>query len=705
MKKFMYIINVLLICVFTILFTGCNEGLANYTLHFSAESIELNLGEENTYVVTIGNYDKQADIKLHFDFDKNIAEIDKEKIEDLGDGRFRVTVKTLMSGSTTLTITLLLNNKKLSIPVNVYESIESFSIKNDYTTMYVLRGETLTFNSDMFTFIPQTTRQKDLIFSVSAVELENNQLTTDLNTASLVKVNAKSAYNESLSVDFEVHVLNKIEMSELEDVVLKDGETDLTPIGVDPDNLDGSVIEIIANKKDGYIKELELVYDPNYDYDVLSQNGNIYIQTSASIYHENSKYIQIQYTDIAKQLKDVLIIRISHKNFDGYYIDLKYQVEIKLVPKNLKLNGEAEMLYVNMFDNSTIDDKIDILMSIDPLRSTYSKIRLEFFGVTTDPATGDEIISSIGYDIVKEYLCLMHNGIEITSLELSDITRPLSVYGRKVLAGLYDYIRVRIVCESPLLNTPISNYINMSIFKSATDFFVDEKYTNSTIYIKNGDEKEFDGLVVVDSDAYIGKIVAMPDYLSTGFVDVTQVKENEKTLKIKALKPGTANYTLILSNGLSTKIKIIVKEELDVNNFMLYVSSNTQQGIAEVEYKNIGTPQNPVQTLAAIAIRGDNVEFDVSYTILPKNVDTDMYSYKLDTPDKANIRIDNNRIIRTLRTSEETSSVIVELYVRNIYDFMLSELEEVGGGRYSFTIDCFEPITSFRLQGDRKSVR
>ena len=42
--------------------------------------------------------------------------------------------------------------------------------------------------------------------------------------------------------------------------------------------------------------------------------------------YENSKYIQIQYTDIAKQLKDVLIIRISHKNFDGYYIDLKYFV-------------------------------------------------------------------------------------------------------------------------------------------------------------------------------------------------------------------------------------------------------------------------------------------------------------------------------------------------------------------------------------------
>lgn len=699
MKKLIYTFSIIFICVFTILFTGCDESFTDFTLHFSTESIELNLGEESTYVITIGNY-KETEIKFNFDFDKNIAEIDKDSIEDLGKGKFRITVNTLMSGSTTLTITLLQNNKTLNIPVNVYESIKGLSIKPDYASLYVLRGESLTFNSDMFIFSPPTTLQKDLIFSVNAVELENNQLITDETTPDLVTVNAKSIHNENLSVDFEVNVLDRIDLAELEGVYLKMNEEILQPIGVD-ENGDpiGDVIEIIANDKDEYIKQLEFIYDIGFDYDILSENGNIYIQTSSSAHFENSKYIDIQYTDSTRQLFDTLIIRISHKHFDSYYVELKYYVEIKLIPKALKLNGETQTLYVNMFDGSNIDDKIDILMSVEPLKATYSKVRLEFYGVKNQEG-GGETADPIDYTRVKNYVCIMYNGLEITDMEIEDITHPISVYGRATMGETYDYIRVKVICESPLLNQPISNYINMSIYKAATDFYIDDtKYENSTLYVKNGTQVEFSDFVIIEPDAYIGKISAIPDYLSAGYVEITQTEENSKTIIIRALKPGQATYTLILSNGISTKIKIIVKEELDLDNFMLYVSSNAQQGIAEVEYKEVGK----TNSLSYVAIRGDNVEFDISYTILPKNIDTDMYSYTLESTDRTLIRIDNNRIIRTLKTAEYPCRVKVTLKYIVIEDFKKVEKDVADLGsnayNYDFQIECFEPISSFRLLG------
>ena len=72
MKKFIYLFSVFIIAFCAFMISGCEENYENFILHFSNESIELEIGEEKDYIIKIDNY-KKLNFNFTFYFEKEIA--------------------------------------------------------------------------------------------------------------------------------------------------------------------------------------------------------------------------------------------------------------------------------------------------------------------------------------------------------------------------------------------------------------------------------------------------------------------------------------------------------------------------------------------------------------------------------------------------------------------------------------------------------
>ncbi len=684
MKKFLVIINIFILTLCAITLTACGENFSKFSLSFSSASIDLTLNEEKEYDIKIENY-FETEVNFNFDFDKNLAQVDAN-ITNLGDGTYRVKIKGLMSGTTTLTITLLEGNKKCVIPVNVYEPVTDFSLK-DNLSLYVVRGQSITFTSDMFNFYPQTTLQKELEFSVNSINLENNTYFADYDSPNVVTVTATSAYNSSLNRSFELVVLDEIDT---EGITLSYNDDTVLPIDKD----ENSYIEIIANDDSDFKKTYIMTYDAtkNYDFQFISKETNEYF-TSSKWELENKYSVDIVNQN-EKLVEDTLVIRVYDANYRQYYKDIEYKIKFVYIPQSIKINGQTVVDQVDLFDNNLQSTVQKAKISINPTNATYSNVTIEFY--VENAATSE--LTRLSYTQIKEYLCVKYKGIEINDNQvITDLSAEIEYYGRKVLpTDLYgENIYIRFVCNSEYLETPIYNEIPVIIRKSATDFYVSEEYINSTIYVSTKDDVvTFNGFVVKDDGAYIGKIVAVADYLSSGYVEVSQTQDNLASIDIKPLKQGQATYTLILSSGISTRLTIVVKEEFSINDFWLYVSPNNTDNVAEVSYKNI----RENSTLSSVVLRGLS-EFEIITNIMPKNIDKDMYTLSFRSTNPDAISVENNKV-KANKIDNQTYRIIVDLSLMQVDQFKIVENPQFQhNNQYSFDVKCFKPISSFSVVG------
>lgn len=694
MKRFIKLFSIIFALAFVITLYGCGENFDRFLLHFSSQSIELGLGETKDYQIEIENYFKS---NIHFDysFDSEIARV--EKTEEIEDGVFKIQVIGLASGNTTLTITLLENNSKIQVPVKVYEDIRSFTLK-DNSFMYVLRGQNFSISEDLFNFEPSSTLQTKLNFKINGENVENGLYPTDENTPDLLNVVAQSVYNENLSVEFDVIVLDEINLNSLEYTTMSVYNRELAKyeyVNSTIDEIPG-VITLIPNDENEYIKKLQFVYNPEYgyEYEFLSKNGNLIIDKEINSDVENSINLNLQYQDGRTESYDELIVRISHKGYSKYYVDLCYKVDIKLIPKNIKLNGNSGKLSFNLFDNNPSENTQEVLFSLDPINAEFSPISIKFALVDD---LGQETPTT--YKALKPYISVKYGNYELNddNNALTDASGTLSINGVRVLDEKYKSIKITFEVESPLSENIVSNYMEITIQKGAKAFKVDEKYKNDTIYIKKGETQLFDGLIVEEPDAYIGNILISCDAESLGYSKLTQVQENDKQIQIEAVNVGKTLYTLTLSNGIKTRLTVVVKEELNINDFMVYVSSNTSKKIAEIEYKKVkGTN---VDTIKNIDVAGSGVKFDIAYMVKPSSVDSDMYSVKFTSDDTSIVEIINNKTVKTNDTSAKLVNISVSLTYHTIEDFCLVEQKLDDEKTYDFTIKCFEPLSSFSLLG------
>ena len=698
MKKLTKIFNIILMLAFVLVVYGCGENFDRLSLHFSTSQISLSLGESKDYQFEVENYFK-SDLHFSYSFDKDIAKV--EKTEQVQDGTFKITVTAIVSGDTTLNITLLENNHTIQVPVKVYEDISSFELKSD-ANLYVLRGNTITFDEKMYNFYPSSTLQTALTYFVNDEQISSNIYSTNDDTADVLHITAQSIYNSDLRVSFDVYVLDEINLQALKNsnmYIIDEGEDAIKvePVGQETP----TTITLVANDQQKYIKKLKFDYDisNDYTYQFLSKNGNINIERYTNSNYENSIFLEIQQLDRNKDLTDELVLRVSHKNYSGYYFDVNYKVEVKLAPKNIKLNGSKESLSYNLFDNNSLQNTKEVVVSVDPIGAVTSEISLTFKLVKED---NTEVNSS--YQTLKNYIIVKNNGLEIsTEKNIIIPSSTISFYGQKVLEG-YKSIRMYFSLTSSLSNETLINFVEVSVKKGAKKFYVDSEYENATIYIKKGDLQDFEGLIVEEADAYIGQISASCDTSQSGYSTIYQIEDNNKTIRILGTEVGQTLYTLSLSNGATTKLRVVVKQELSIDDFMVYLASTSQSNVSQVEYKS--TP-DPV-TLKSLKVANKDSKINLEYIIKPTNVDEEMYSINVTSADN-NIEVLNTKTLRTLNISEAPTLIRVELVFKQVNAFKLethsTSESEYKAYNFNFYVTCFEPISNFNLKAKNDGLK
>lgn len=656
------------------LLSACGESYDNLSLHFSSQSIELEQNSSKDYEITVENYFSTR-INFNYSFDKQIATV--TKTTDLGDGKYRITVMGHTPGKATLTITLLENLKYIDIPVKVYEPLSSMSLKSG-TILYVIRGQSLQLSSDMIDFNPPSILDRGVRFQIGTETIENGLLVTDQDTPDEVVVTAVSLTNENITCSFSVKVFNQIDT---QNIYLSEGGKVLPTIQQDGE----SYIELIKNDKELFQKTLQLAYDEAYVYEIFSKSTNTPAETTQSSNMQNIKDVTIQASDFSL-VDDILVVRVKYAGYDAYYVDLMYNVKIASVPESILINGLSDVQEVNLFNNDDINSAKQFLFSVKPSNSDYGYLTLSYY------IKDENELREVTYSDIAQYICIIY-GVEQVSddIQITDLTVPFKIYGRSVLPEtIGDSILVRAMVNAELTSEPVYNDIEFKIQKSATDFRVDETYTNSTIYVKNGESVTFDGFVVQEPDAYIGKIVASNnDVVSLNICTITQTAENTASIDIVAHRAGEAHYTLVLESGLSTHITIIVRDELDVDNLWFYVGTNEEK-IAEVEYRQIGDNE----TIDFIAVRGLGDVVILANTS-PRDIQgQSMFEISYQT-DSTNISINQNML--TFTSVDNTRQTIhVEVKMNRIENFMLVIDDDVlQSTQFDFDVICFKPISSF----------
>lgn len=684
MKKYLWISCLIFISICTLLLGACGEDYTQFSLRFSSPSIELEQNTSSDYEIIIDNY-FETDVNFHFAFDTPIVSISQPT--EQGNGHFRITVTaTEMVGNATLTITLLEGNKKLMIPVSVYEPVQSMQLK-DSVDMFVLRGDSITLHSDMLDYYPSSTRQREVNFEIDGQVLTDGILTTDASTADVITVTAVNVYNPNVTYTFNVTVLDAIDT---QNISLSYENEVILPIDED----ETSYIELIENSDTLFSKTLSLVFDQRYEYQIFVKSNSRIVETMVSPNFENMLFVPIQATDFSLD-EDVLVVRVKYPNYDAYYVDIEYRVETVAMPSGVLINGEQDLGIINLFDNDDDSRAKDLLLTVTPMTADYENIALEFY------ISNNSQLTRVDYEDIDDYICIKYGIGEISNeTQITNLTQPLSVFGRSALPqNLGQYVVVRFVVQNDFSTQPVYNDVTFAINKSASNFYVNDEYTNSTIYVKNGESVIFNGFTVEEEDAVVGIITPTGSLLSNSICTVTQTQNsldnNIAEIEITAHQNGDAQYYLVLESGISTRINILVRDELDLNNLWFYVE-DTDNNVAQVEYKQSNSDNN---TLSFVAVRNGG-EVNIMANIAPRGVSSSMYSIALSNND---LTI-NGSTISFASADNIRREVTVSITRYIIEDFKLQADDSLAqGGVYNFDIICFEPISTFSFDAKNSS--
>lgn len=691
MKRFKLLILTMIIALTGFAFVGCGESENNFSLTFSKSEIEITTEDVDvSYRVKIENhsdYFNYYDINpesgarfFDFDFVDQIAKIDK--ITYLNSGVFEIVVNPLKAGQTTLTISLTQSKQNIVIPVTVIEKISGLSLKSGLN-LYAVRGQSITFNQQMFKFEPEQTQQRDLIYIYDSKELTDGTLDATAAMSDLIQITAKSVSNPLIYTTFNVNILDEIS---LENISLKNDATGeaMTPFVEDEE----ASAEIVCNDEDLYLLAVSLYYDnaDGYDYKLLSSSGGLFIDPQESLVSGIDKYT-VQKEQKSKLTEDFLTVMVYREEFPAYFKEINYKINIKNRPKQVKINGQTEVELVNLFNVASKDNNKSALITLNPLDADYTEVYLKFY--IGDPVAANEVT----YDQVSDYMIIKQNGMQLITPPMGskqiieDISIPLEYYGINCVED-DKLIYIEVVCDSVYTEEgEISTFIPVKINKAATSFKVIDEYPDSTIYVQKGTTVTFDGFEILEEGAFVGNVYAYPTFASVGYVNISQTAYNMASIDIEALKVGEATYEIILSSGISTFLHVIVKEKISTEDFKVYIENVENLAIGEISYK-----ENGLGSLENISIRGVNQKIEINTIINP--LDADLFDLEISTENTTMIQVENNFITSLQLSHGRYATVNVVLTPKYIEDFQIKSEMPL---HYDFTVECFEPIQFFNI--------
>lgn len=619
MRKFLGIVcSLVLILVAGVTFAACGKQDAKVSISASELEIELVIGTEKQskdvefLVENFGNGSGQVNFSVE-ENEKNIVSLESTY---LNNGKTKLTVTGLKRGTARIVATSLQGSAKVVLTVKVVQPITGLKLKNEYVNkLYSITGESLNLaQEEIWNFMPSETNQRDLVFSIignsQGCEIQDGKLVVANNCVlSSVTIRATSAFNSEISAEFEVKILNPIEVVMQIDgkrVVEKveNSSQILNFIEIFPRELDGSIYpnskEVVLAVKAG--SEAETL---NIDKVFFSTEEKFSVQQTAYSYDAASKIhiykflIQANSNDAGKI--DAVSFKVSYEGFKAGQDDYSVSsVKLNLCsynkPISVEVNGESGTTEIDVFENSinfSNGKLIEISLlpgNIKPSENTitiwaedFSNLPISLYKLN---ATRTGYVCVFGFDQKGNAVGAVQNGIRYATISSGTKLYAFinsnynSLVGTNKAAKMYaqatDFCKFTVDSTSRALTT--MNFVINPNAKSISlaemnDENILTRVESTTIFVEIG--KKVTKYIAIDPNTFtIGSnsVIKIANSKIATIGQLVEFASDENytygKFEIEATRVGSSTLTVVLSDGKTKEFKIVVVsplEKLDMN--------------------------------------------------------------------------------------------------------------------------------------------
>ena len=619
MRKFLGIVcSLVLILVAGVTFAACGKQDAKVSISASELEIELVIGTEKQskdvefLVENFGNGSGQVNFSVE-ENEKNIVSL---KPSYLNDGKTKLTVTGLKRGTARIVATSLQGSAKVVLTVKVVQPITGLKLKNEYVNkLYAITGESLNLaQEEIWNFMPSETNQRDLVFSIignsQGCEIQDGKLVVANNCVlSSVTIRATSAFNSEISAEFEVKILNPIEV-----VMQIDGKRVVEKVENSSQIL--NFIEIFPRELDGSIypnsKEVVLAVKAGNETETLNINKVFFsteekfsVQQTAYSYDAASKIhiykflIQANSNDAGKI--DAVSFKVSYEGFkagqDDYSVSsVKLNLSSYNKPISVEVNGESGTTEIDVFENSinfSNGKLIEISLlpgNIKPSENTitiwaedFSNLPISLYKLN---ATRTGYVCVFGFDQKGNAVGAVQNGIRYATISSGTKLYAFinsnynSLVGTNKAAKMYaqatDFCKFTVDSTSRALTT--MNFVINPNAKSISlaemnDENILTRVESTTIFVEIG--KKVTKYIAIDPNTFtIGSnsVIKIANSKIATIGQLVEFASDENytygKFEIEATRVGSSTLTVVLSDGKTKEFKIVVVsplEKLDMN--------------------------------------------------------------------------------------------------------------------------------------------
>lgn len=619
MRKFLGIVcSLVLILVAGVTFAACGKQDAKVSISASELEIELVIGTEKQskdvefLVENFGNGSGQVNFSVE-ENEKNIVSLESSY---LNNGKTKLTVTGLKRGTARIVATSLQGSAKVVLTVKVVQPITGLKLKNEYVNkLYAITGESLNLaQEEIWNFMPSETNQRDLVFSIignsQGCEIQDGKLVVANNCVlSSVTIRATSAFNSEISAEFEVKILNPIEV-----VMQIDGKRVVEKVENSSQIL--NFIEIFPRELDGSIypnsKEVVLAVKAGNETETLNINKVFFsteekfsVQQTAYSYDAASKIhiykflIQANSNDAGKI--DAVSFKVSYEGFkagqDDYSVSsVKLNLSSYNKPISVEVNGESGTTEIDVFENSinfSNGKLIEISLlpgNIKPSENTitiwaedFSNLPISLYKLN---ATRTGYVCVFGFDQKGNAVGAVQNGIRYATISSGTKLYAFinsnynSLVGTNKAAKMYaqatDFCKFTVDSTSRALTT--MNFVINPNAKSISlaemnDENILTRVESTTIFVEIG--KKVTKYIAIDPNTFtIGSnsVIKIANSKIATIGQLVEFASDENytygKFEIEATRVGSSTLTVVLSDGKTKEFKIVVVsplEKLDMN--------------------------------------------------------------------------------------------------------------------------------------------
>lgn len=726
MRKFFTIFTFTILFICGAVFAGCAPTDSSLSLEFSTQKIELLTTSKGAeYFATINGKSGNLNPELDFNFSSTIASVDLESVKNDGSGRITFKVVPITTGDATLTILIRGTSVSLTVPVFVTEEITNFASKQN---VFVRRGQTLTLGSNMFTFEPEDTTQKDLSFRIDE-DLETKGISLSGNVISVneecelneFEVKVSSISNALLGEKtLTVKIVNKIDLLKLSvyEYIIADNYPSFTKSAsaiatANPVDENGAEkitlekIELVLNDTAKFLKKIGVEYDSlNYPYKIdVYASGDITgeISSTSPIKNKNGNFeFEVSANSVCEDEDFKLTFKVYQFDFPDNYGIIELPIYAKKAPTDIRINNKLGIYEQNLYNNSTevFNFKFNVYPELNEKNLEGYKFSL---GVYMADELGGDLTAYTG-GTLTEYILAKYNNAEINNSSINNFNSLERIDGLLTLQSQGEvfedkYIVIKISCfdgETEVCH----NEIYIKVYKGTNNFSFKQDFESGILYVAMPNDGET-GEVTFNSFDYddgstIGKLSIYPKYVGSTCANLEQDKTEgwEKNPKI-IITPnyvGKSEFIIRTENGKELPLSVIVVRTITEGEFALKVAGNSTDVLSGYEVKS------PNSTIDALTIKGKNKTVNIVSNITKyKDINSNTFEFELESTDQDKIGVTNKNTLVTKDFTDNVIGISVKYTLYTVQDFKLEPSEDLGQTTFDFTVKCIDYVTSVKL--------